>query len=269
MRVLLLINFGNSRESVIAEIEASLDKFLGCYHCIEQKDIKDSLKEMEAEGLLAMFDGKVTLTDRGVTLSREFQGILFKRSPILEIVAGLTDGSITSLIVIISAFLGGITAHLTLFAATLTLAAVSLTGFSSLVLGGKTEDIADLISIRNLMESGLHCIPPGDERDKSISLIANLFSVLRKEISRSNLISASISLVATLVSGIIPIAFFIFLPSPLNIIISMSFVAVVVGVFLVRYRSRKTGLHWKVTLLETIGIIIAAVAVSLLVGGGA
>jgi len=268
MRILLLINFGKKHEAEIVELKARLDKFLDCYHCVSREDMENSLKEMENEGLLTIGEGNVILTERGVTLSREFQGLLFKREPILEIVAGLTDGSITSLIVIISAYLGGIAAHLTLFAATLTLAAVALTGFSSLVLGGKTEDIADLMSLRNLMESGLHCIPEGDERDKSMSLIATLFAVLRKEINRSNFVSATISLVATLISGIIPIAIFILLPTPYNLIISLAFVAVIVGLFLVRYRARKTGVHWRVTLIETIGIIIAAVLVSLLVGGG-
>jgi uncharacterized membrane protein len=44
-------------------------------------------------------------------------------------------------------------------------------------------------------------------------------------------------------------------------------VAVIAGVFLVRYRSKKTRVHWKITLYETIAIVIIATVASLLLGG--
>jgi len=53
----------------------------------------------------------------------------------------------------------------------------------------------------------------------------------------------------------------------LNLIVSLTLVGLVVGVFLVRYRSRRSRVHWKVTLLETVVIVVIAVVVSLLVGG--
>jgi hypothetical protein len=56
------------------------------------------------------------------------------------------------------------------------------------------------------------------------------------------------------------------LPSPLGIVLSLSLVAAIVGVFLVRYRSKKTRVHWKVTLFETIVIVVIAVLASLLLG---
>jgi hypothetical protein len=40
----------------------------------------------------------------------------------------------------------------------------------------------------------------------------------------------------------------------------------IAGIFLVRYRSKKTRVNWKVTLAETIAIVIVAVVVSLLLG---
>jgi len=57
------------------------------------------------------------------------------------------------------------------------------------------------------------------------------------------------------------------LPEPLDIILSLSIVGGVVGVFLVRYRSQRTKVHWKVTLLETVIIVTIAVIASLLLGG--
>lgn len=66
-----------------------------------------------------------------------------------------------------------------------------------------------------------------------------------------------------------PILAYLTLPSPLDIILSLSLVATIAGVFLVRYRSKKTRVHWKVTLLETIVIVAIAVLASLLLGGSA
>ena len=54
---------------------------------------------------------------------------------------------------------------------------------------------------------------------------------------------------------------------PLNIILSLSIVGVVVGIFLVRYRSKKTRVNWKVTFIETLSIIIIATIASLIIGG--
>jgi hypothetical protein len=267
MRVVLLINFGTSCECEKGPLANRIRKFLGCYTCIDGADFDYSINELAEEGLVTVQGEKVRLTDKGAKLSKELKGLLFKREPILEIVAGLTDGSVTSLIVILSAFLGGLGTSMTVFAATLTLAAVALTGFSSLILGAKTEDIADLISIKTLMEYGFHNIPDQEERDKSLMLIKSLFTVLKKDISRANFFSALLSAATILFSGLIPITLYIFLPRPLNIIISLGFVGAIVLIFLVRYRSRKTGIHWKATLIETVGIILVSVVLSLFIGG--
>jgi hypothetical protein len=63
-----------------------------------------------------------------------------------------------------------------------------------------------------------------------------------------------------------PIVVFLILAQPYDIILSLAIVATIVGVFLVRYRARKTKVHWKVTLFETVAIVIIAVVVSLTVG---
>jgi len=267
LRVILLINFGRSCVCEKEKLAGRIQKFLGCYPCVEKSDLDESINELVGEGLLTLEGDKVLLTEKGAKLRKEFKSLLFKEEPIIEVVAGLTDGSITSLIVITSAIFAGLGTPATLFAAFLTLAAVSVTNFSSFILGGKTEDIADLINLRTLMEYGLHTIPDKEERDTSLMLIKNLFLVLSRAIGRSNLISATICGLTTFLSGSIPIMFYLVLPPPFNIIISLSFVGVVVGIFLTRYRSRKTKVHWRFTLLETLGLIIVAVIISLLIGG--
>ncbi|MCJ7767753.1 hypothetical protein MUP79_05145 [Candidatus Bathyarchaeota archaeon] len=47
----------------------------------------------------------------------------------------------------------------------------------------------------------------------------------------------------------------------------MTIVGAVVGFFLFRYRSTKSRIHWKITLLETLAIVAIAVKASLLIGG--
>jgi hypothetical protein len=153
-----------------------------------------------------------------------------------------------------------------IFTAFFTLTAVAITNFSSFFLGGITEDLADIMTLRTLMNYSLSDIPDKKERDKSLMLVEKLFLVLDKEIRRSNLFAASISGVTTFVAGSIPIAAFVGLPAPFNTIVSLTVVAIVSGVFLVRYRSRKTRVHWKITLLETLAIVAIATLASVLLG---
>jgi len=56
--------------------------------------------------------------------------------------------------------------------------------------------------------------------------------------------------------------------APLNVIISLAEVVAISGIFLVRYRSKKTRVSWKITLAETLTIVIVATVVSLLLGAG-
>lgn len=192
----------------------------------------------------------------------------------MEVVAGLVDGSITSLVVILSAFIGTFAANtifanpdLVIFSAFLTLSAVAITNFSSFLLGGITEDLNDIMTLQNLMNYSLSDIPDKKERDKSLLLVQRLFTLLGKQIHRSNLYAAIICGVTTFIAGIIPIATYLALPSPYNIAVSLILVSGIVGVFLVRYRSKKTRVNWKVTLGETLAIVAIATVVSLLLGG--
>jgi uncharacterized membrane protein YfcA len=232
-------------------------------------ELEKTLKVMASEGLILDYDDTVQLTAQGLKLGKEWESLLLKKEPILEVVAGLVDGSITGIVVILSTFVAALEPRFAAFAALLTLSAVAITNFSSFLLGGITEDLADIMTLQNLMNYSLSDIADKTERDKSLLLVKRLFSVLDKEIHRSNIYAAIICGATTFLAGIIPIATYILLSdqSPLNIILSLSIVAVIVGIFLVRYRSKKTRVHWKITLYETIAIVIIATVASLLLRG--
>jgi hypothetical protein len=170
------------------------------------------------------------------------------------------------LVVTVSAFAARLSARAATFAALLTLAAVAITNFSSFLLGGITEDLADMLTLQTLMNYSLSDITDREQRNKSLMLVKHLFSVLHKEISRSNISAALICGSTTFAAGVIPALAYLTLPKPLDIIVSLAIVVTVVGVFLVRYRSRRTKVHWKVTLFQTVTIVVIATVASLIIG---
>lgn len=274
IRVIVLLNLSKGAKIKKSTLKHRIDRVCANYACIEINELDKALKEMYAEGLIIEKDGSVQLTLQGQKLGKEWESLLLKKEPIMEIVAGLVDGSITSLVVILSAFISTFAGTKTLlgdprtliFAALLTLSAVAITGFSSFLLGGITSDLADIMTLKNLMNYSLSDIPDKKERDKSLLLVQKLFTLLSKQIHRSNLYGATISGITTFIAGIIPIATYLALPPFYNIALSLGEVTVISGVFLVRYRSKKTRVNWKVTLTETIVIVIIATVVSLLLG---
>jgi hypothetical protein len=78
------------------------------------------------------------------------------------------------------------------FAAFLTLSSIAITDFSSFLLGGITEDLADMITLQSLMNYSLSDIPDRLEREKPLMLVGHLFAVLHKDMNRSNLFAALI-----------------------------------------------------------------------------
>lgn len=276
IRVIVLLTLKKGNKVKKATLKHRLDKVCSSYACIELSELDKALKEMAAEGIITFKDEDlVQLTAQGVRLGKEWESLLLKKEPIMEVVAGLVDGSVTSLVVILSAFIGTLTANaifsnpdLVIFSAFLTLSAVAITNFSSFLLGGITEDLNDIMTLQNLMNYSLSDIPDKKERDKSLLLVHKLFTVLGKEIHRSNLYAAIICGVTTFIAGIVPIATYLMLApfAPLNVIISLAEVVAISGIFLVRYRSKKTRVNWKITLAETLTIVIVATVVSLLLG---
>jgi uncharacterized membrane protein YfcA len=268
IRVVVLLNLAKGNKIRKTMLKRRLDKVCASYTCIEMDELEKALKEMASEALITEHNGDVQLTKQGKRMAKEWESLLLKKEPIMEIVAGLVDGSITGIVVILSAFIAAsLSTQLTVFAAFLTLSAVAITNFSSFLLGGITEDLADIMTLQNLMNFSLSDIPDKAERDKSLFLIKKLFVLLDKEIHRSNLYAAIICGTTTFGAGSIPIITYILLPSPLDVILSLAIVAVIVGIFLVRYRSKKTRVNWKVTFFETIAIVIIATIASIILGG--
>jgi hypothetical protein len=274
IRVIVLLNLSNRVKIKKSALKTMVDQVCLSYACIDMSELDKALKEMSTEGLLEEKGEFVQLTSQGQKLGKEWESLLLKKEPIMEVVAGLVDGSVTSLVVILSAFIATLTANATflgnpktvVFAAFLTLSAVAITNFSSFLLGGITEDLADIMTLQNLMNYSLSDIPDKKERDKSLMLVQKLFTLLGKQIHRSNLYAAIICGTTTFIAGIIPIATYLALPPYYNVILSLILVTAIVGVFLVRYRSKKTRVNWKVTLTETLAIVIIATIASLLLG---
>ncbi len=79
------------------------------YACIDLNELDKALKEMSIEGLHLEKDDTVQLTAQGQHLGKEWESLLLKKEPIMEIVAGLVDGAITSLVVILSAIIATLT----------------------------------------------------------------------------------------------------------------------------------------------------------------
>jgi hypothetical protein len=271
IRVIVMLNLskGNAMSRVV--LKRRIDHVCSSLACVNMSELEQALNEMTAQGLIIDNVDTVQLSEQGLKLGKEWQSLLLKKDPILEVVAGLVDGSVTGLVVILSTFISiftgsGVFSGLKtiIFTALLTLTAVSLTNFSSFFLGGITEDLADIMTLRTLMNYSLSDIPDKKERDKSLLLVEKLFLVLNKEIRRSNLFAAVVCGATTFVAGIIPIVTYVYLPVPYNTILSLALVAAIAGFFLVRYRSRKTRVHWKVALLETLAIVVIATAASLL-----
>lgn len=274
IRIITLLNLSKGAKLKKSTLKNRVDHICVNYACVEMNELDKSLKEMTVEGLIVEKDDMVQLTSQGQRLGKEWESLLLKQEPIMEVVAGLVDGSVTSLVVILSAFIATLTASTAflgnpktvVFAAFLTLTAVAITNFSSFLLGGITEDLADIMTLQNLMNYSLSDIPDKKERDKSLLLVQKLFTLLGKQIHRSNLYAAVICGTTTFVAGIIPIASYLVLPSYYNIVVSLIIVTAIVGVFLVRYRSKKTRVNWKITLSETIVIVVIATTASLLLG---
>jgi len=267
IRVIVLLSLSNGIKLQKNVLKKRVDKICGERVYIEMNDIEEALREMISEGLIIEKDGTFQLTEQGLKLSKEWASLLLKKEPIIEVVAGLVDGSVTSLVVILSEVLAGLSTTMATFAAFLTLTAVAITNFSSFLLGGITEDLADIMTLQTLMGYSLSDIPDKKERDKSLLLLKHLFILLHREINKSNIYAAIICGTTTFLAGSIPIIAYLALARPFNIILSLSIVGVVVGIFLVRYRSKRTRVHWKITLFETLAIVVIAVLASLLLGG--
>jgi DNA-binding PadR family transcriptional regulator len=153
IRVVVLMNLSEETASDKSLLKNQIDKVCTGYACVEMSDVDKTLDDMASDGLIHYDNNSVRLTEQGIKLGKEWRSLLLKKEPILETVAGLVDGSITGLVVIISAFVARLSITSAAFAGFLTLAAVAITNFSSFLLGGITEDLADMLTLQTLMNS--------------------------------------------------------------------------------------------------------------------
>ncbi|MEM2320482.1 MAG: hypothetical protein QXS79_01145 [Candidatus Bathyarchaeia archaeon] len=232
--------------------------------CVDGRDFDGTIKSMVEEGLVIDYGGSIRLTEKGARISSEWKSFLYKDEPVLEIVVGIADGSITSLIVIISLLIAGLTSKVALIASLLSLAVVALTNFSSFLLGGMTEDLADLATLQNLIAYSLSDIPDTGERKRALLLTRGIFNLLRAKRGRFSIYASLACGAITFFSGIIPLAMFLLLPNPIDVLLSLLTIGVMIGVFLVYYRSRKTKMPWNIIVFQTVVVIAVAVTVSLL-----
>ncbi len=264
IRVIVLLRMRIGRPVQKTVLKDRIDRRYARFVRVEMRDLDKALDELASERLITIDGEMVQLTEQGTHLAGQWRSLLLKREPILEVVAGLADGSITALVVILSSFTAGLTVSATSFTGLLTTAVVAITNFSSFLLGGMTADLADIMTLQTLMNYSLSDIPDKKERERSLILVKRLFSILHREVTNSNISGAVTCSITTFLTGITPLTVYLVLPPPLGIIVSLGIVGAVVGIFLVRYRSKKARLNWKITLLQTVTVIVIAVIVSLL-----
>ncbi len=264
IKLVILLSFNREESLTRSQLKNKLEHYLERRGSIDLADLEEALEELISEGLIVKLNGKYGLTKEGVKLSSKWRSLLTSRSPILEFIAGLTDGAVTGLVIVFSAFLAHLALKTVIYSSILTLTAVSITNFSSFLLGGKTEDIANALSFKTLVEFSLRDISDKAERRKSFKLVKRLFSILKKEISKTNFLSAATGAITTFASGIVPVAAFIFLKTPLNIFFSLIALSVIV-VFLIYYRVKKSKEKWKTTVSETLLILTLASIASLMI----
>ncbi|MEM2273099.1 MAG: hypothetical protein QXX56_02650 [Candidatus Bathyarchaeia archaeon] len=265
LRTLILVESGRRAVSK-SRLEHRIESICDGNFCVDRTDFSETLRSMIEEGLIIDYGDSIRLTRKGAKISSEWKNFLYRDEPILEIVVGIADGSITSLVVIISSLIAGLASKVAFIASILSLAVVALTNFSSFLLGGITEDLADLETLQNLITYSLSDVSDVNERERALLLTRGIFNLLRVKRSRSSIIASLICGVTTFISGMVPLAIFLLLPHPIDMLLSLPIIGATIGFFLVYYRSRKTRMPWKIILLQTIIVIVVAVAVSLLLG---
>lgn len=265
LRTLILIELGKRAVSK-NRLRHRIESICGGNLCVDERTFTENLKRMVEEGLIIDYGGSIGLTSKGAKISSEWKRLLYKDEPILEVVVGIADGSITSLLVIISSLVAGLTSKITFIASLLSLAVVSLTNFSSFLLGGVTEDLADLATLQNIVTYSLSNITDVNERERALLLTKGIFNLLRAKRSRFSIVASLMCGVTTFMSGTIPLIIFLSLPFPIDLAISLLVIGLMIGVFLVYYRSRKTRLPWKIILFQTVIVIAVTVSISLLLG---
>jgi hypothetical protein len=97
IRVIVLISLSRGAGLQKALLKHRMDRVCANYVCVEMDDFDRTLDEMASEGLILKEGGMVQFTEQGAKLGKEWRSLLLRKEPIIEVVAGLVDGSITGL----------------------------------------------------------------------------------------------------------------------------------------------------------------------------
>jgi len=249
IKIVTLLILRRESEIKIGRLKGMIEGMCGQKMCVDWSDLNRALSELSSEGLVTFKGEVVELTRAGLEVSEDWASVLLKSEPVMEVVAGLTDGSITGLMVIISSFLARLPSNLTVFTSFLTLASVAITNFSSFFLGGVTEDVSEIVAIKGLMDYSLSDNPDRVQKVKSLELLKQVFLLLHREIQKMNILSATLCSLTTFFAGFTPIMLYLSLPAPYNLIASSTIIGSVIVLILSRYRSKMTRVPLKITLL--------------------
>ena len=104
-----MLNLSKGAKLKKSALKNRIDRVCVSYACIDLAELDKALREMSAEKLIEEQGEYVQLTPQGQKLGKEWESLLLKKEPIMEVVAGLVDGSVTSLVVILSAFIATLT----------------------------------------------------------------------------------------------------------------------------------------------------------------
>ena len=118
IKIVTLLELQNKkREPLRTSLVSKLDKICGRDICITPTEFDDAMVEMAAEGLVVVTpEGIVELTRQRTPPKRGVGEPLRRRRTVFQTITGLTDGSITGLVVILSSYLTNLDTSHTIFA---------------------------------------------------------------------------------------------------------------------------------------------------------
>ncbi len=86
IRVIVLLNLSKGDKIKKSTLKNRVNSVCVSYACVEVSELDRALKEMSAEGLIIESDYMVQLTPQGQKLGKEWESLLLKKEPIIEVV---------------------------------------------------------------------------------------------------------------------------------------------------------------------------------------
>src|SRR3989304_3886333 len=108
IKIIALSNLSKGHRIHKSTLKRRIDKVCVSLACIDMSELEKTLKAMASEGLVIDYDDTVQLTEQGLKLGKEWESLLLKKEPILEVVAGLVGGVVTCFVVILATFVAAL-----------------------------------------------------------------------------------------------------------------------------------------------------------------